>query len=150
MNTETIYYPFYSASFPIPTFDILKKIMSEGKTKYQSESSESSVPILKRNGFGEKGRDIMVKVNSFEVTKISKYDEFLKYTVEINPVDVDKNIEADIKRERSDYGKNVRRRVLKELGLQKEEWFKGVVIAYDGGSILYTTDRLGFDKETNA
>jgi hypothetical protein len=85
-----------------------------------------------------------VKANSFEVKTISKYDRFLKYNIVINPVD--KNIEAVIKRERSDYGKNIRRRVLKELGLKREDWFKGVIIAYDGGSALYTTDYLGFDE----
>jgi eukaryotic translation initiation factor 2C len=110
--------------------------------------SESSVPILKRDGFGTKGRVVTVKANSFEVTKISKYDEFLKYTLEIKPIDADKNIKADIKRERSDYGKSIRRRVLKELGLKKEDWFQNVVIAYDGGTTLFTTGRLGFDKET--
>ena len=129
-----------------------KEVQTE--TKNQSESSESSEPppILKRDGiFGTEGRKITVKANSFEVTgKISKYDRFFKYTLEIKPVDTGKNIEADIKRERSDYGKNIRRRVLKELGLKKEEWFKDVVIAYDGGSALYTTDHLGFDKETDA
>ncbi|CAB4394807.1 unnamed protein product [Rhizophagus irregularis] len=110
--------------------------------------NESSVPILKRDGFGTKGRVVTVKANSFEVTKISKYDEFLKYTLEIKPIDAEKNIEADIKRERSDYGKSIRRRILKELSLKKGEWFQNVVIAYDGGTTLFTTDRLGFDKET--
>ncbi|GBC02151.1 hypothetical protein RclHR1_04480015 [Rhizophagus clarus] len=109
--------------------------------------SESSVPILKREGFGTKGRVVTVKANSFEVTKISKYDEFLKYILEIKSINVDKDIEADIKRERSDYGKSIRRKVLKELGLKKENWFQNVVIAYDGGTTLFTTDRLGFDKE---
>jgi eukaryotic translation initiation factor 2C len=131
--------------------------MSKGKEKdtqteikNEGESLEP-VPILKRDGFGEEGRPITVKANSFKVTsKISKYDRFHKYTLEIKPVDTGKNIEADIKRERSDYGKNIRRRVLKELGLKKEEWFKDVVIAYDGGTALYTTNRLGFDKETDA
>ncbi|CAB4433606.1 unnamed protein product [Rhizophagus irregularis] len=122
-------------------------------------------PILKRKGFGEKGRPIKVKVNSFEVTTISKYDKFLKYNIEIDPADknieavvnpiyknteaavnpTDKNIDSAIKRERSDYGKNIRRRVLKEIGLKYEDWFQGVVIAYDGGSALYTTDYLGFE-----
>ncbi|PKC00949.1 hypothetical protein RhiirA5_354755, partial [Rhizophagus irregularis] len=122
-------------------------------------------PILKRKGFGKEGRPIKVKVNSFEVTTISKYDKFLKYNIEIDPADknieavvnpiyknteaavnpTDKNIESAIKRERSDYGKNIRRRVLKEIGLKYEDWFQGVVIAYDGGSSLYTTDYLGFE-----
>jgi eukaryotic translation initiation factor 2C len=105
-------------------------------------------PILKREGFGQEGRAITVKANSFEVKTISKYDRFFKYNIEINPID--KNIEAVIKRERSDYGKNIRRRVLKELGLKMEDWFKGVVIAYDGGSALYTTDYLGFDDLNSA
>ncbi|CAB5215388.1 unnamed protein product [Rhizophagus irregularis] len=102
------------------------------------------VPILKREGFGKEGRPIKVKANSFEVTTISKYDKFLKYNIEINPID--KVIENDIKREISDYGKNIRRRVLKEFCFKNEDWFQGVVIAYDGGSALYTTDYLGFDE----
>src|SRR3954454_2151710 len=114
-----------------------KKIQIEIKGQSESsETSESSVPILKRDGlFGKEGRPITVKANSFEVTsKILKYNQFLKYTLEIKPVDAGKNIEADVKRERSDYGKSIRRRVLKELGLKKEEWFQDVVIAYDGGT----------------
>ena len=67
-----------------------KEIQTEIKNQSgSSESSEHSVPILKRDGlFGNEGRSITVKANSFEVTsKILKYNQFLKYTLEIKPVD---------------------------------------------------------------
>ncbi|RIA91525.1 Piwi domain-containing protein [Glomus cerebriforme] len=125
----------------------LKKILCENEPQPEiNNDSKSPVPFLKRDGFGKKGRVITVKANSFEVTKISKYDEFLKYNIEIKPMDAGKNANVEVKRERSDYEKCIRRRVLKELGLIKEDWFQGVVIAYDGGTTLYTTSRLGFNR----
>jgi eukaryotic translation initiation factor 2C len=122
-----------------------KEKETQPEIKDQNDQN-APVPILTREeyGYGKKGTPIKVKVNSFEVTEISEYDKFLKYNIEINPVD--KDIEADVKRERSDYGKSIRRRVLKELGLEMEDWFQGVVYVYDGGSTLYTTGYLGFDK----
>ncbi|GBB88479.1 hypothetical protein RclHR1_01500009 [Rhizophagus clarus] len=112
-----------------------------------STLEEINVPILTRKeyGFGREGRRIIVKANSFEVLEISKYDKFFKYNIEINPLG--RNIESDVKRERSDYGKSTRRKVLKKLCLKMENWFQGVVYAYDGGTILYTTGYLGFDKD---
>ncbi|CAB4436040.1 unnamed protein product [Rhizophagus irregularis] len=123
----------------------LKEIETQPEIR---DPNEPPVPILRRkeygDGYGKVGRHVEVKVNSFEVTNISKYNKFFKYNIEINPID--KDIEVDVKRERSDYGKSIRRRVLKELSFEMEDWFQGVVYAYDGGSTLYTTSYLGFDK----
>ncbi|GBB83836.1 hypothetical protein RclHR1_01050010 [Rhizophagus clarus] len=115
-----------------------------------SEETNDPPPILKRKdyGFGKDGRNIVVKANFFEVNTISKFEEFFKYNIEINSTDnIEKEVESEVKRERSDYEKNIRRKVLKKISLKK---FQDIIFAYDGGSTLYTTKNLEFNELNDA
>ncbi|CAG8587767.1 28631_t:CDS:10, partial [Racocetra persica] len=112
---------------------------------------EAIKSMAKRPGYGKFGRQTQLITNYFEVKKITNVAHFEKYeiTIKLQPrSDGEGSHRRKVIRQPKQLPTNVQRAIFQQLEKQERNgWFKGVGVVFDGNTTIYSTGLLNLNSD---
>ncbi|CAG8485886.1 15886_t:CDS:10 [Acaulospora colombiana] len=124
--------------------------------QYNALREKAIKNMAKRPNYGRSGRSTHITTNYFEVKRIANKPYLEKYAITMKLAMQQKSEGESVNKRRAPkYEKqlsvNIQRIIFQQLEEQERDgWFKGVGVVFDGNETIYSTDLLVLNSDTGA